>query len=191
MIISLAGDPGSGKSTIAKKLAKKLGWPNFYIGKIRRLKAKKLGLTLAEYNRLGETDPQTDLEVDQYQKQLTKKYKNFVIEGRTSWYFLPQSIKIYLAVKQLVGAKRVFSQLRKKDTRNEDKNLLTVEDVLRSHRQRRLSDKKRYWQYYKIDVFDKKNYDYVIDTTTLNRQQVFNKVYQYVKNKLNLIDKKE
>mgnify|MGYP003822174167 FL=1 len=53
MIISLSGAGGSGKSTIAMKLADKLGWPRYYIGGLRREMAARRGLTLAEYNKLG------------------------------------------------------------------------------------------------------------------------------------------
>ena len=187
MIIAISGAPGSGKSTVAKKLAKKLNWPYFYLGKIRRIKAHDLGLTLAEYNKLGETNPRTDLEVDQYQKKLAKKYRQMIIEGRTSWFFIPDSIKIFIDVDERVGAVRVFKELQKTNLRNEDKNLKTVEAVLRSHRQRKLSDLKRYKKYYKINnVFAKKNYDYILNTTRLNKQQVFNRTYAYVKKRLKL-----
>jgi cytidylate kinase len=38
MIISLSGAPGSGKSTVAKKLAEELGWERYYMGGLRREK---------------------------------------------------------------------------------------------------------------------------------------------------------
>jgi len=189
MIISFNGVAGSGKSTIAKRLAKNLGWPRYYIGGLRREKAKEKGLTLAEYNKLGETDSKTDVEVDEYQKELGKKEDNFVIEGRTSWYFIPHSIKIYLDVDPMEGAKRVFNELRKKDNRNEDMNLKTIKDVLKSHQNRKKSDKKRYKKYYNIDVYQPNNYDLVIDTTNLTIEQVFKRVYNFIKKKIDNIDK--
>ena len=73
MIIALSGMPGSGKSTVAKQLAEKLGWPRYYIGGLRREAARKRGMTLEEYNKLGETDPATDKEVDEMQKNSAKK----------------------------------------------------------------------------------------------------------------------
>ncbi|MFA4833749.1 MAG: cytidylate kinase family protein [Patescibacteria group bacterium] len=186
MIISISGTSGSGKSTVAKKLAKKLKWSRYYMGGMRRELAKKRGLTLAEYNKLGEKDPVTDLEVDKYQKKLGETKDNFVIEGRTSWYFIPHSLKIYLDVGEKVAAERIFKELKGKHSRNEDKNLETVAQVLKSQRARKKSDKKRYMKYYKIDVYDKKNYDFILDTTKLNKNQVFAKVYGFIKSKPNL-----
>ncbi|MFH0956069.1 MAG: cytidylate kinase family protein [Candidatus Falkowbacteria bacterium] len=182
MIITISGNPGSGKSTVAKKLAQKLGWPRFYMGKIRRLKAKAMGLTLTEYNKLGEKDPATDIEIDNYLKKIAKQYKNCIIESRTAWHFLPESIKIFIDVNEKIGAERVFAELKKHDKRNEDKKLNTLRAVLTSHRQRKQSDNKRYQKYYNLKVFDKNNYDFILDTTNLNKKQVFDKVYSYLKN---------
>lgn len=184
MIISISGFHGSGKSTIAEMLAKKLNWPRYYMGGLRREAALKKGMTLAEYNKLGETDPSTDLEVDNYQKELGQTKDNFIIEGRTSWHFIPHSLKIYINVDHKIGAERIFKSLQKKNNRNEDNNLNTLEDVIKSVEERYKSDKLRYKKYFNIDVYDLKNYDFVINTDTLNIDQVFEKVYSFIKKEL-------
>jgi len=184
MIISLSGALGSGKSTIAQMLADKLAWPRYYMGGLRREAAKKRGMTLAEYNKLGETDPKTDQEVDYFQRDLGKNEDNFVIEGRTSWYFIPHSLKIYLDVSLEEGAKRIFSNLQRKNDRNEDNNLNSWQDVVESNKTRFESDKIRYQKYYNIDVYDPKNYDFYLDTTELTPDQVFQITYDYVKENL-------
>jgi len=184
MIISLSGAPGSGKSTIAQMLADKLSWPRYYMGGLRREAAKKRGMTLAEYNKLGENDPSTDTDVDNYVKELGEKEDNFIIEGRTSWYFIPHSLKIYLDVDPKEGAKRIFGSLQRKNNRNEGENLNSVEDVLASTSERMASDKRRYRQYYDIEVYDKKNYDFCLDTTDLTPNQVFSRVFGWVQERL-------
>ncbi|NLZ74684.1 AAA family ATPase [Candidatus Falkowbacteria bacterium] len=184
MIISLSGAPGSGKSTIAKMLAAKLDWPRYYIGGLRRERAQKRGLTLAEYNKLGENDPVTDQEVDEYQRELGQKEDNFIIEGRTSWYFIPHSLKIYLDVSLEEGAKRIFGSLQQKNDRNEDKKLDSVEAVIESNKKRIESDNVRYYKYYGIDVYNPKNYDFYLDTTNLTPEEVFQSVYDFVKSSL-------
>jgi predicted cytidylate kinase len=180
MIISIGGNQGSGKSTLAKQLATALGWPRYYMGGLKREAAAKRGLTLAEYNKLRETDPRIDLEIDEYQKKLGETEDNFVIEGRTSWHFIPQSLKIYLDVTDEKGAERIFEAGRS----GEDKNMDTLEDVLNSVKTRKISDRKSYLQFFGIDTYDLKNYDYVIDTTNLTIDEVFDKVYSIVKEKM-------
>lgn len=184
MIITISGSAGSGKSTIAQKLAEELNWPRYYIGGIRREAAKKRGMTLADYNKLGEVDKTTDLEVDEYQKELGQKEDNFIIEGRTSWYFIPHSLKIYLAVSLEEGSRRIFSSLQIENDRNEDKNLETLASVFESIKKRQESDNKRYAKYYQIDINNPKHYDFYLDTSNLNKQEVFQLVLKFVKEKL-------
>lgn len=184
MIISVSGAPGSGKSTFARRLADALGWPRYYIGGIRREQAAKRGLSLAEYNKLGETDPATDREVDDYQRELGRKEDNFVIEGRTSWFFIPHSLKIYLDVSEEEGARRIFSDLQHNSKRNEDDGLNSVEAVKASTKKRLESDNLRYKQYYGIDAYNPSNYDYYFDTTNISRDEAFEKVYEFIKSRL-------
>ncbi len=173
MIVSFSGAPGSGKSGIAKRLAENLGWPYYDMGALRRKLAAERGMTLEEYNTLGETDPKTDTEVDEYQAKLGKEQDNFVIVGRTSWHFIPHSVKIYMDVDPLEGARRIFNDT---SVRNEAKNMSSVEAVLENMKKRQQSDSLRYKKYFNIDVNDKSHYDYIVDTSAINQEEAFNKV---------------
>ncbi|MFA6514076.1 MAG: cytidylate kinase family protein [Patescibacteria group bacterium] len=186
MIISISGAHGSGKSTIAQRLSEKLGWPRYYMGGLRREAAKKRGMTLAEYNKLGETDPKTDQEVDEYQKKLGETEDNFVVEGRTSWFLIPHSLKLYLDVNEDEGNRRVFGHLQQENDRNEDRNIGSIEDVKESLRKRLVSDRLRYQKYYGIDVNDVKNYDFYLNTTNLTQDEVFQSVYEFVEKNLDI-----
>lgn len=180
MIISFGGNIGSGKSTAAKKLAEKLGWPRYYIGGILREQAKERGLTIEEFYKLGETDPSIDKGVDDYQRELGKNQDNFIIEGRTSWFLIPHSFKIFLAVDEKTGAERVLHSILKSDQRNEGQGVTTIEEMIKVNRQRKQSEIDRYWTYYQKDIFDLSNYDLVIDTTNLSPEEVFERIYQAV-----------
>jgi CMP/dCMP kinase len=180
MIISINGPAGSGKSTVAKKLADILGWPFYNMGGIRRQKAKERGMTLMEYNKLGETDPSTDFEVDEYLQTLAQNEDNFIIDSRTAWHFIPNSVKIYIDVDEREAANRVFKELQENQARNEDSGLKSVEDVLASQQERKKCDIARYEKYYGIDMYDMANYDFVIDSTNLTREQVFNNVWGHI-----------
>jgi len=185
VIISFAGNAGAGKSTLAIKLAEKLNWPRYYIGGLRRARAKELGMTLEEYNKLGETDPKTDLEVDEYQAELGKKEDNFIIEGRTSWHFIPHSFKIFLDVDEKIGAERILHDLETNETRNETaKKIETLAEMIDKNRERKASDTKRYQKYFQIDAYNPNNFDLVINTSNLSPEETFEQVYQAVLAKL-------
>jgi cytidylate kinase len=181
MIISFNGDNGSGKSTIAKMVAKKLGYPRYYMGQMFRDMAKEKGMTLEEFHDLCDNKPDADKQVDTYAVELSRKDKNFVIEGRTMWHFIPESIKIYLKVSNREGANRIFKELQRENKRNEGRNLDSKEKVLRSIIGRRIRDDKRYLNYYGINIRDMKNYDFVLDTTNLLIQEVFEKVMGFIR----------
>jgi cytidylate kinase len=180
MIISISGLPGAGKSTVAKALAKKLNWPTYSIGDLRRQIARDKGMTLTEYNKLGEIDSSTDLEVDEYQEELGKTKDNFIIEGRTSWHFIPQSFKIFLTVDPKIGAERILFDLKESDKRNEGSNLKTVQDVINSNVERIACDTRRYKKYFQIDAYNQSNYDYILDTSNMNAKEMLTAVYNKV-----------
>ena len=186
MIISFCGDEGSGKSTIAKKVAEALNYPRYYMGQIFRDMAKKRNMTVAEYSAFVKTDPSVDREIDDFIVKLANEQSDFVIEGRTAWYFAPKSLKIYLKVSDEEGAKRIFKQLQEqeKDMRNEINKNATYQDVLQNILNRRKSDDIRYKKFYGINIRNPKNYDFVLDTTKLTRDEVFNHVIAFIKEHL-------
>lgn len=164
MIITISGMPGSGKTTVGKIIAEKLGLSFFSVGELRGKMALDQGLTLDELNRLGETDKTTDSTVDDYQKKLGRENDNFVIEGRLSWYFIPDSYKIFLDCDSKTATERL---IKSRDQRPDEK-LPTDPDKVRDMIEQRVqSDLKRYQLYYQIDYKDPKHYDLVIDTTEL------------------------
>jgi len=180
MIISFTGDPGSGKSTLGKMLAEKLHFERYYIGQIRRDMAKKKGMTLAQYNEYGEKNPETDKEVDDYQKNLGETDDDFIIEGRTSWFLIPQSIKIYVSVDPKEGARRIFSEIQHENERNEGTKAVSIDDVIALNEQRKKSDDFRYKKYYGKDCFDHDNFDFVLDTTNLTIEEAFDKLCTFI-----------
>lgn len=182
MIITISGNAGSGKSTLAEMLEKKLKMKRYYMGGMRRKLAKKRGMTIAEYNKLGEKDPSTDREVDDYQARLGKNKDNIIIEGRTSFFFVPHSLKVYLYCNPREGARRIWNSLAKEGAkRNEGKGLTSYAAVLRSVLERQHSDRRRYKKYYNINVYDKRHYDVVVDTTKMTINQVFEKMLKEIK----------
>lgn len=176
MIITLSGAPGSGKSTVAEALVKKFGLKRYYMGQIRRDKAKEHGLTLEQFNQLGETEEWTDKVVDDFQKKLGETEDNFLIEGRTSFFLIPHSIKIYLDVDLKTGAERIFKQIQNSNQEQFQRNEgqpSSIEEMYESLKKRVESDVKRYKKYYGIEAFDNQsNYDIYLNTTKMSPSEV-------------------
>jgi cytidylate kinase len=170
MIITIHGQAGSGKSSISKLLAKRLKYKHYSIGDLRRQFAKKHGLTLAQLNKLGETEDWTDKEPDKMQQKLGKEQDNFVIDSRLGFHSIPHSFKVYLHADLEVRAKRVFKDERKAES---FRSLKDAEQELVS---REKSDRLRYRKYYNLDISDMKNYDLVIDTTKLTKKQIVDRI---------------
>ena len=171
MIITLTGLPGAGKSTVANKLAQQLNMSRFSAGDLRRNMAQERGLTLDELNTLGETQDFTDKDVDAYQEKIGKEQDNFVIDGRLSWHFIPNSLKVFLDVDMDEAAKRIF-EASKQGQRPNEIAYETPQQVREALTARLASDQKRYRQYYNVDYLNPDNYDLVIDTTQKKTEEI-------------------
>ncbi len=175
MIITISGLPGSGKTSVAKAVAKRLGYRHYSIGDMRGKMAMERGISIDELNKLGEKESWTDREVDEFQRKLGEKEDNFVTDGRTGFHFIPHSRKVFLKVDLKVGAERIF-----RDQRPDEPGYRSAGEVVKELRKRMESDRKRYGKWYGIDCWDEKNYDIVIDTTKLTKEQVVEKVLGFL-----------
>ena len=162
MIITISGLPGSGKSTVGKIIAEKLNYEYMSVGDFRGQMAMDRGMTLDELNQLGEKESWTDKEADEYQVKYAKTHDNLVIEGRMSFYFIPDSFKIFLTVDLKTAAKRT---LQNREERKDEAAVAGAAEAEKLLRERTESDKKRYLKYYGVDYTDPKHYDLVIDAT--------------------------
>lgn len=181
MIITLAGLSGAGKSTVKKMLAERLNWKAYSMGDMRGAYATEHGMTIDELNTLGMTDPKTDALVDEFQTELGKREDNFVIDGWMSWFFIPQSIKVFLDIDPKEGARRIFEEQQQyPDHRKDERSYLNVADVEANLAQRVIQNQERYRKWYGVDFLDKSQYDLVINTTTLSPEQVTEHILAFV-----------
>ena len=185
-IISFNGQEGSGKSTIATLVATRLNWPRYYMGQIFRDMAREKGLDLVEFRKVCDNDPNFDKHVDDYVIKLSKEQDKFIIESRTAWHFIPDSVKIYLKVEPYVAAERILKSMSVAQNRNnEDNNLSTIKNIKGSLLRRRKEDSERYFSLYGIWQDDEKNYDLIVDTTDLTIEEVFLRVMNFIESKKN------
>ena len=175
MIITISGNLGSGKTTIAKAIAERFKIKHYSAGDFMRDMAEERGITLLELSKLAEKDSAVDKEIDERNKKLAETEDDFVIDSRLAWYFIPNSLKIFVKCDLDEAARRVFPRKQKGDDEN-----ITVEATAENILRREKSEIERYKNYYGIDLKEESNYDFVIDTTEQKKEDVIKKVLEWV-----------
>ena len=181
MIITISGTPGSGKSTVAKMIATKLGFKHYSTGDFMRQMAKERGISLEELGELAKIDTLIDKTLDDRQIQLGKDEDNFVIDARLGFHFIPDSIKIYVNVKTEVGAQRILGDI-KANLRHEEQ-AKDIQDMVDKIESRKKSEIDRYTKYYNVNIHDLQNYDLVVDSSYFTAEQIADKVIGFVSSK--------
>ena len=157
--ISLAGDLGSGKSTVADILVERLGAEYYSTGAIVRSIAAKHGMSVVELNVYMETHPEIDNEIDNGLVELGKLDKAMIIDSRMAWHFTPGTFKVYLSTDVETSALRIMGANRAGE------HSATLEATIADTKARRESEKKRYRTQYGVDIKDLMNYALIVDTT--------------------------
>lgn len=157
--ISLAGDLGSGKSTVSEILIREIGADYYSTGAIVRSIAAKRGMTVVELNVYMETHPEIDIEIDDGLKALADVDKSLIIDSRMAWHFTRGTFKVYLSTDAEVSAMRIMYANR------QGEHAATLEQTVADTKARRNSERKRYMTQYGVDIKDLTNYSLVVDTT--------------------------
>ncbi len=156
MLITLSGVPGSGKTTVGKLLAQRLGIPHVYAGDLYRREAQRRGLTLEEFNRECEQDHSIDRQLDQAMAE-TARAGDVVLEGRLAGYLAARdglhALKVWLTASDEVRARRV-AQRESGDWR----------EIEKVNRARHDSDARRYREIYGFDLGATEVYDVVLSS---------------------------
>ncbi|HEY7242878.1 MAG TPA: AAA family ATPase [Xanthobacteraceae bacterium] len=169
--ITIAGDIGSGKSTIAKRLAELSRVEPLSTGGIQRQLAQARGLSVLELNKLAEQDPSIDTEIDGYLMALPPG--DLVVESRMAWHFVPDTLKVYLYISDRAAARRIL------DAQRSDEDYRFHSDPTRPILARRESEIIRFKKYYSVDIDDLRNYDVVIDTTFASVDDIVKRITHF------------
>ncbi len=164
--ISLAGDLGSGKSTVARILIDRLGAEYYSTGNIVRGIAESMNMTVGELNTYMETHPEIDNMIDDGLVKLSDDDRMLVIDSRMAWHFTRGTFRIYLSTDIETSAVRIMCANRKGE------HNATLEETVMATRARRASEQKRYMEQYGVDIKDLSNYSLVVDTTVATPDEV-------------------
>ncbi len=162
-IITIAGKPGSGKSTASHKIAEALGFEHFSSGDLFRAIGKERGVDVHDTNILAETEKDIDYLVDERLRVIGETQENVAIDSRMAWHWIPDSFKVYLDLDLTHAAERILSKLDPERIKHEHipSDPVQYVKVLKS---RLASESKRYEALYRVNPYDVANYDLVVDT---------------------------
>ncbi|MFH1308152.1 MAG: (d)CMP kinase [archaeon] len=170
MKITITGKHGAGKTSVAKILAEKLNLKFYYTGQMMRDLAKERKKSLLELSEIAKKDISIDKEIDEKVIKIGEKEDNFIFDSKIGFYFIPDSIKIFLDVDSNIAAQRIFFHKR-----HDEKENINLEETGKNIK-KRLELEGRWKNIYNIDYHDKKNYDIIINTSNLTIQEVVGKI---------------
>lgn len=154
MIITLSGQPGSGKTSVAKEISSKYGYVIISAGEQFRKLAAEKNLSLEEFGKLAECDPSIDLAIDQRQKDLAQQHQNVLVEGRLAGRTIDADLKIWLKTPLRIRSERIAKREN-----------IPVHRAYDETHAREICELTRYKNYYDIDLTDLSCYDLIIDTS--------------------------
>ncbi|MEO1083364.1 MAG: cytidylate kinase family protein, partial [Acidobacteriota bacterium] len=159
--VAISGQIGSGKSSVARRLAERLDAQFYSTGGIQREIAKKRGMTTLELNLFAEKNPEIDREIDGFTQALDRSDDSFVIDSRLAWNFLGRAFKVNLLVDHGVAVERIMGDRRRGTTEAYGSRQEGIEEVAA----RRASERRRFLEKYGVDVENPRNFDLIVDTT--------------------------
>ncbi len=162
MHITLTGNLGSGKSTIANIMSEKYGFEIYSTGKIQRELAEERGLTVLEMNKLMQQDHSFDNIIDDRTTQLSiESKKDLFFDSRLAWHFAKNAFKVFLSVSIDEASRRVFND----NKRGNVESYKSIEETKANLIERAHTEDVRYKELYDLNYFDLNNYDLVLDST--------------------------
>lgn len=177
LVIAISGPPGSGTTTIGKKLAKKLKLdffsPGLYFKKLSKERNESKAALKLLKTRFGSGE-ELHKHIDELQIKMAEK-GNIVVEGTLSIHFLKDvsNCKIWLDTPLEIRAKR---------TSKRDK--LPWKKLMQDIREREGIERKLWKKVYGFDYFDQKNQaDLVLDTSYMSVGRTVNKILEFIKQK--------
>lgn len=169
MIVTLSGQPGSGKTSVAREIADKYGFVIISAGEQFRKLAAERGMSLEEFGRLAESDKTIDLAIDQRQKELAAKQTNAIVEGRLAGWTIDADLKVWLKTPLRVRAERI--------AKREDIPAHRAYDETETRQKCEIA---RYKNFYDIDLNDLSCYDLIVDTTKWDAKGVAAIIFQAI-----------
>ena len=171
MYITITGELGSGKSTVAQLLCDKYGFTKYSTGTIQREIAKEKGITTLELNQQMSNDVNNkfDAMIDNKTIEISRNNigKDIVYDSRMAWHFVEESFKVYVTVDIHVAANRVIMA-----DRGQEEHYDSLEEAAKSLIKRKQLEDSRFAQIYSVNTTDFDNYDLILDSTAISPDEL-------------------
>jgi CMP/dCMP kinase len=172
MHISITGDLGSGKSTMAKEICRVLNYKYLSTGQIQRQLGLERGMNTLEFNKFTDNNKEIDDYIDQRLKDINGQTETYVLDSRLAWHFVKKSFKVYLMAVDEVAASRVLID----EKRIGEPQSLDIHAKIKEQHERRKIENDRFEKTYGVKPSIFKDFDAIIDTSSASISEVTNLV---------------
>lgn len=171
-IVTISGKPGSGKSSTADRVAEMLGYTRYSLGDYVREETKRQKITLSEFNKRAEKQPEMDFKIDEKLRNL-RGTKDIIIDARLGFYWIPESFKVYLELDSDVAIARIFKDANMNALRRKSgEGSASMDDVFEQVEERMRSERRRFKKLYGVNPYSIEHFDLVVDTARHSPQTV-------------------
>lgn len=165
--ITISGKICTGKSTLFKKLEDRLGWPTIHTGQIFRDYVKKHRLDL---EKAQEQNEKLTKKVDYQVRDMLKKKDGYLLVDSWMAGIMADNLTHVLRVLLICDNDKRYQRFAEREK-------ISFEEAKKRVEERQHSWLNRMEKIYKRnDFLDPLNYNLIIDTTSKNPEEIFNKV---------------
>jgi len=158
-IVCISGYVGSGKTTVALKLAELLDYPHLNI--TCKDIARERGMKLEEVQKLAEEDRNIDIELDKLIVKRAREMGGCVVSTWLSPWMIPESFKAWLEASPGMRASRVAGREN-----------ITAAQALEHVNTRDSQNIERYKKLYSIDISKHEMFNLVIANENKSAEEV-------------------